>query len=710
MTLEYLLKLSTGAFTSPLKQATAGVGGLNQSLGGMSRHNGAVNNLGSSFTSLAGKIAAAFTAWKAGEAVFSGFKKSIGLAADAETTATAFKTLVGSAELANSVLAKVKKMADTTPFEFPELAGAARMLVAFGEDAKNVPDTLKRIGDVASGVAAPVGQISTIYGQVRQAGRLMGQDLLQFTSAGIPVIGELAKMLGKSESAIRDLVEEGKIGFPLVDQAFRNMTSEGGKFYNMMADQARTTNGMFSNLRDGVDGLFKAFGTPLNDAIKPLLQDAMGLIEQLKPTVVQLGAHTAEAVTAVRNFVAEAGAAGGLAEAMGAKLKAAFLEAADVAAIPFRAIGAALPSIGSSFMAVLAPAGQWLLAKLESAALNFSSLIMKGIRDALTALSESDGILGMIPGLKEAANNVNGPAAMAQNDAKLSDNKADRIAENMPKALAAAAKAAEAAMKAFKDKTGTELQRVGLGVTNKDGKGMSYGQVPKFESKGMVTGGDEGAAGLQGAKDAVNAPKGGDAAGKKAEKQKEFLSLEQKEMMLLKAKADGNTALVEAMERKLKIDKEVNSLKDKGNVSDEEALKMARTKVALEEQVHKMANVTKMVPDAVKKARQKPAGEGEDGPRKIHGYSAAQGGRMMGGGLRQHALNQQRDGKGVTAFGTGGLSSRKPTMKLPSPGTAKAEQGRREAAASEARGGGADEPKWDLVAMIAQHIQKLAPA
>ena len=321
MTLEYLLKLSAGPFTSPLKQARNELGQFTAQTKQMgTQGTQAVHGLGSAFGGLAVKIAAAFTAWKAGEAVFSGFKKSIGLAADAETTATAFKTLVGSAELAKDVLGKVKKMADTTPFEFPELAGAARMLVAFGEAAKDVPETLRRIGDVASGVAAPVGEIAEIYGKARTQNQLFAEDINQLTGRGIPIISELAKVLGKPESAIKKLAEEGKITFPLLDQAFRNMTSEGGKFYHMMQEQAGTTNGLLSTLGDAVNDLFKTFGTPLNDAIKPVLTDAIALCEQLKPVVMQLGAHMADGLTAVRDFVAEAKSGGGLASAMGQKL------------------------------------------------------------------------------------------------------------------------------------------------------------------------------------------------------------------------------------------------------------------------------------------------------------------------------------------------------------------------------------------------------
>jgi len=45
-------------------------------------------------------------------------------------------------------------------------------------------------------------------------GRLFGEDINQLTGRGIPVIQELAKQFGVSESEVKKLVEQGKVGFP----------------------------------------------------------------------------------------------------------------------------------------------------------------------------------------------------------------------------------------------------------------------------------------------------------------------------------------------------------------------------------------------------------------------------------------------------------------------------------------------------------------
>ena len=255
-TLEYLLKLQD-QFSSPLKQARDEQGRFIAGTKKMGDGAGAVNNLGSAFTGLATKIGAAFTAYKALEAGFSGFKHSLSVASAMETTQTAFKTMLGSSGAMLETLGEIKKLAMSTPFEFPELANAGKMLLAFGEAAKDIPDTLRRIGDVSSAIAAPIGEIAEIYGKARTQGQLFAEDINQLTGRGIPIIREFAKILGLPEGAIKKLAEEGKITFPLLDQAFRNLTGNGGQFFNMMAEQAKTSAGLWSTLKDGVNELFQ---------------------------------------------------------------------------------------------------------------------------------------------------------------------------------------------------------------------------------------------------------------------------------------------------------------------------------------------------------------------------------------------------------------------------------------------------------------------
>jgi hypothetical protein len=375
-TLDYLLKL-TDSFSGPMARARSEQGRFIAAGKELGRNAGEVNSLGSAFGGLAAKIGAAFTAYKVLEAGFSGIKKSLSMASAAETTATAFKTMLGSGEAAGALIEKIKKLGAETPFEFPELANAGRMLLAFGEAAADIPDTLRRIGDVSSAVAAPIGDIAELYGKARSDGVLFTDTINLFTGRGIPIIRELATVLKQPESAIRKLAEEGKITFPMLDQAFRNLTGAGGQFFGMMEEQAKTSAGLWSTLSDAVGALYLRFGEPLNDAIKPILNDAIGLAGKLEPLAKSLGGDVAVMVTSMRNFVAEAGNGAGLGQAMGAAISDALASAFEKALIPFKAAWAGMASLGKDLMGwlepVMRPAGERMPANSISAALSCSA-------------------------------------------------------------------------------------------------------------------------------------------------------------------------------------------------------------------------------------------------------------------------------------------------------------------------------------------------
>lgn len=230
------------------------------------------------------------------QGLMSGLTLASKLAASAETTSVAFRTLVGDTEKADAALARVRKMADSTPFEFPELADAARKLIAFGEGSETVADTLRKVGDVASGISAPLGDIAEIYGNARVAGTLFAEDINQLTGRGIPIIQEFAKQLNISEGAVKKLASEGGITFPMLEQAFTDMTSGAGKFSGMMDATSRTMEGRLSTLGDSFKGAMTAVGVGLNEAIKPLVSGAAEKIDGLKDKAAELGRDLGKAV------------------------------------------------------------------------------------------------------------------------------------------------------------------------------------------------------------------------------------------------------------------------------------------------------------------------------------------------------------------------------------------------------------------------------
>lgn len=194
----------------------------------------------------------------------------------------AFNTMLGSKEKAEALMSQLVKTAATTPFDLQSVSAGAKQLLAYGESSETVNDTLVRLGNVASGIGAPLGDIAYLYGTTMTQGRLYTQDLNQFTGRGIPMIKLLAEQFGVAEGKVKSLVEEGKVGFPQVKKAIEQMTNEGGMFFNLMAEQSKTITGKISNLGDAFDSMFNDIGKGTQGVITDALDIAISLVENYK--------------------------------------------------------------------------------------------------------------------------------------------------------------------------------------------------------------------------------------------------------------------------------------------------------------------------------------------------------------------------------------------------------------------------------------------
>ncbi|MBB1568343.1 MAG: phage tail tape measure protein [Capnocytophaga sp.] len=190
-----------------------------------------------------------------------------------------FGTMLKSKEKANALMAQMTDLAAKTPFGLQEVSEGAKRLLAFQVPAEEVTETLRRMGDVAAGLGVPMGQLIHVYGQVKAQGKLMTNDLYQFMNAGIPIIAELSKVVGKSETEIKDMVSAGKIGFPEVQAVIKNMTSEGGLFFNLMAEQSKSLGGQISNLQDNFDQMLNEIGKASEGAVSGAISSVSYLVE-----------------------------------------------------------------------------------------------------------------------------------------------------------------------------------------------------------------------------------------------------------------------------------------------------------------------------------------------------------------------------------------------------------------------------------------------
>lgn len=168
------------------------------------------------------------------------------LGAQAEQTSTAFTVLVGSEQKANQVLGEISKFAAATPFSKMNLEGASQTMLNFGVSSDAVMTRLKQLGDISMGDAQKLSSLSLVYGQVAAAGKMQGQDLMQFINAGFNPLRELSQMTGKSYQELQEMMSKGQITVEAVEAAMKHATDAGGQFHGMMDATSKTVSGKLS--------------------------------------------------------------------------------------------------------------------------------------------------------------------------------------------------------------------------------------------------------------------------------------------------------------------------------------------------------------------------------------------------------------------------------------------------------------------------------
>lgn len=217
---------------------------------------------------------------------FKNFGKSVIFTrGEMERQEIAFEVMLGSAEKANALLNDLSDKAEKSPFGIIGITDTAKQLIAFGIEAEKVSETIDNLGDIATGVNVPIARLGLVYGQVKTAGRLMAQDLNQFTQAGVPLIKELSKVLNIAEKEVKELGSQGEISFEHVEQAIKNMTSEGGQFYKMMNRGNDTVLGQFDEFGDVIARTMMALGKPFESVVKNTTKKIVGYFRNFQETI-----------------------------------------------------------------------------------------------------------------------------------------------------------------------------------------------------------------------------------------------------------------------------------------------------------------------------------------------------------------------------------------------------------------------------------------
>ena len=278
---------------------------------GVSRTTKAIEASGQSVESYFRKMTAGAAALAAGFSARELVSNIVRTRGEMQQLEVAFTTMLQSGEKAASLLADAVEFAAKTPFDLQGVAGGIRQSLAYGAEAEDVIEEVEMLGNVAAGLSVPLNDMIYLFGTLRAQGRAMTVDIRQFAGRGVPIYEELAKVLGVTRQEVSALITEGKVGFPEVEQAFRNMTSEGGMFYNLMREQSKTITGQISNLQDGISQMFNSIGQQSEGVITSAISGLSWMVEHYRELAQVLGVVVAAygsyraaliAVNAVRNI------------------------------------------------------------------------------------------------------------------------------------------------------------------------------------------------------------------------------------------------------------------------------------------------------------------------------------------------------------------------------------------------------------------------
>lgn len=695
--LEYTLSLRN-AFSGQINQAMGGLGQFKRSLSSIDGSK--INSLRRSFTGLTSAMASAaqisIGAALAGTAATAAAAfKAMNKAADFETLDTGFQVLIGDAVKTKQVISDLQKVEKLTPFDMEQVMTSGRTLLAFKESTDQVGTTLTRLADIGSAVNAPLNEMAELYGKARVNQVLFTEDLNQLTGRGVNVIAEFAKILQKPETEIRGMAEAGKLTFPLLEQAFINLTSKGGQFFEMSKKQSETASGMMSSLGSVVQQVMVAIGAPLNEHfLKPLMRDALSLGPRLISgtkaamgilmTIVQDG-KLGEALSLGLRF--------GLAKAVGFGAQLLGKLANMVAGI-FNADSA------GSLTKVMEGMGDIIRAEFGDAFNHVVAIFQGGL---VAAVSQVMQMLGEIPVLGEQMG-LNGFKAVSWQDASQ-----QAYDDNGGDSSALRAQGQAKIDQAF-DVDGMKAKLEGLG------KGLNLGGLMK-QLEDAITGAAKTGAevGLKEGADAA-APnigtaiaKANEAGGNKAGKGKAAagggLDSNSRYDEDGRRRSDGRRRIVSARDGSTVAKRSERSMTDQPGISD---------------QLHAAKMASRLTKEGAK---------GLGIGTLMNGFKPGEG--LMGASATPDGLKGRLMDGSTKAKQTRGLDSlyggdrplkksgeafTPPNPKLTPPGVAKAQTlERRDQAATAARGGGGasgggDRPRWELVATIEKHLASLAVA
>lgn len=322
----------------------------------------------------------------------------------------AYSNLFGDTTLANELINVLKDFAATTPFSFTESEAAAKRLLAYGIEYKNVMYVLRGVMSAAAmqGDPTKIERISRALGQIHTRGKLVTQEVVQLTEAGIPAYEILQEKLGLAKDQLGDLGREGIEASVAINALVDGITE---RFGTTMMASAKTLKGIISNIKDNATmlaaGIFEPFTTGLKSGLNALgqflfklretfeLKGVGGVFEELFPEELHSTLRqTAASLSFLAKSITSLFMQSGLLRMVFEALIRAFNALAPIVANVIAMLSGLVHVIASNQTAVkyltaalAAAAAMWVVFKVKAVAAAVVTGVVTAISKALAGLS-----------------------------------------------------------------------------------------------------------------------------------------------------------------------------------------------------------------------------------------------------------------------------------------------------------------------------------
>ena len=196
---------------------------------------------------------------------------------------SSMRVFLGDAEKADKFTSELKSYAYYNMFEFADLAGGAKQLIAYGNETEKIIPIMDKLSNVATGTGASLGELISLYNKAKSTGQVMARDVQSWAAKGVVLRDEL-KAMGVEAST-------GAVTFNQLNQVLERVTGEGGRFHNLMAEQMNNLSAAKGQFKDNLDAMYNEIGEKLQPLLKGSIDMASWLVdnyEAVGKTVLEL--------------------------------------------------------------------------------------------------------------------------------------------------------------------------------------------------------------------------------------------------------------------------------------------------------------------------------------------------------------------------------------------------------------------------------------